>query len=158
MLLLTCSQCSHIYSYDHIDHEPSSISNTLYHIQHLTIFNNLPYLIHLITDTISLCFSVITGQFGIIIPPPPPTPPHHQHNHHHQQPPPQHHNTTTNTTARWTDIDHTLDLMDFDGSDDLDINEFFEVFRLLDAKDGKVDGILSLAAQSRNPLPPPPGR
>jgi serine/threonine-protein phosphatase with EF-hand domain len=50
---------------------------------------------------------------------------------------------------RLTDIDHTLDLMDFDGSDDLDINEFFEVFRILDAKDGKVDGILSLAAQSR---------
>jgi hypothetical protein len=29
---------------------------------------------------------------------------------------------------RLTDIDHTLDLMDFDGSDDLDINEFFEVW------------------------------
>jgi hypothetical protein len=29
--------------------------------------------------------------------------------------------------CRLTDIDHTLDLMDFDGSDDLDINEFFEV-------------------------------
>lgn len=28
---------------------------------------------------------------------------------------------------RLTDIDHTLDLMDFDGSNDLDINEFFEV-------------------------------
>ena len=28
---------------------------------------------------------------------------------------------------RLTNIDHTLDLMDFDGSDDLDINEFFEV-------------------------------
>lgn len=53
---------------------------------------------------------------------------------------------------RLTDIDHTLDLMDFDGSDDLDINEFFEVFRLLDAKDGKVDGILSLAAQSKQPV------
>ena len=39
--------------------------------------------------------------------------------------------------------------MDFDGSDDLDINEFFEVFRILDAKDGKVDGILSLAAASK---------
>ena len=49
---------------------------------------------------------------------------------------------------RLTDIDHTLDLMDFDGSDDLDINEFFEVFRILDAKDGKVDGILSLAQQA----------
>jgi hypothetical protein len=49
---------------------------------------------------------------------------------------------------RLTNIDHTLDLMDFDGSDDLDINEFFEVFRILDAKDGKVDGIISLATQS----------
>jgi hypothetical protein len=39
--------------------------------------------------------------------------------------------------------------MDFDGSDDLDINEFFEVFRILDAKDGKVDGILSLAEGRR---------
>jgi Ca2+-binding EF-hand superfamily protein len=59
---------------------------------------------------------------------------------------------------RLTDIDHTLDLMDFDGSDDLDINEFFEVFRILDAKDGKVDGILSLAAQSRTaPVIPGPG-
>ena len=28
---------------------------------------------------------------------------------------------------RLTNIDHTLDLMDFDGSNDLDINEFFEV-------------------------------
>ena len=28
---------------------------------------------------------------------------------------------------RLTNIDKTLDLMDFDGSDDLDINEFFEV-------------------------------
>ena len=50
---------------------------------------------------------------------------------------------------RLTDLDHTLDLMDFDGSDDLDINEFFEVFRILDAKDGKVDGILSLAEGKR---------
>mmetsp|Transcript_671 Transcript_671/g.771 ORF Transcript_671/g.771 Transcript_671/m.771 type:complete len:686 (+) Transcript_671:149-2206(+) len=51
---------------------------------------------------------------------------------------------------RLTDIDHTLDLMDFDGSDDLDINEFFEVFRILDAKDGKVDGVLSLAQSSKS--------
>ena len=44
-----------------------------------------------------------------------------------------------------TDIDHTLDLMDFDGSNSIDINEFFETFRILDAADGKVDGVLSLA-------------
>eukprot|EP00596_Hydrurales_sp_CCMP1899_P008345 CAMPEP_0119033936 /NCGR_PEP_ID=MMETSP1177-20130426/1001_1 /TAXON_ID=2985 /ORGANISM="Ochromonas sp, Strain CCMP1899" /LENGTH=680 /DNA_ID=CAMNT_0006991067 /DNA_START=153 /DNA_END=2195 /DNA_ORIENTATION=- len=54
-----------------------------------------------------------------------------------------------NSEQRLTDIDHTLDLMDFDGSDDLDINEFFEVFRILDAKDGKVDGVLSLAQGSK---------
>lgn len=29
-----------------------------------------------------------------------------------------------------TDIDHTLDLMDFDGSDSIDINEFLEVCAL----------------------------
>jgi hypothetical protein len=28
---------------------------------------------------------------------------------------------------RLTNIDHTLDLMDFDGTGDIDINEFFEV-------------------------------
>eukprot|EP00595_Chromulina_sp_UTEXLB2642_P000299 CAMPEP_0196762762 /NCGR_PEP_ID=MMETSP1095-20130614/2721_1 /TAXON_ID=96789 ORGANISM="Chromulina nebulosa, Strain UTEXLB2642" /NCGR_SAMPLE_ID=MMETSP1095 /ASSEMBLY_ACC=CAM_ASM_000446 /LENGTH=96 /DNA_ID=CAMNT_0042114505 /DNA_START=1910 /DNA_END=2200 /DNA_ORIENTATION=- len=44
-----------------------------------------------------------------------------------------------------TDIDKMLDLMDFDGSDSIDINEFLEVFRILDAKDGKVDGVISLA-------------
>ena len=60
------------------------------------------------------------------------------------------------STQRLTDIDHTLDLMDFDGSDDLDINEFFEVFRILDAKDGKVDGILSLAAASKGNATPTP--
>ena len=32
---------------------------------------------------------------------------------------------------RLTNIDHTLDLMDFDGSDDLDINEFFEVRNIM---------------------------
>jgi hypothetical protein len=32
---------------------------------------------------------------------------------------------------RLTNIDQTLTIMDFDGSDDLDINEFFEVrFRI----------------------------
>lgn len=51
----------------------------------------------------------------------------------------------SNGKHKLTEIDHTLDLMDFDGSDSIDINEFFEVFRILDAADGKVDGVLSLA-------------
>jgi len=42
-------------------------------------------------------------------------------------------------------IDRMLQLMDFDGSGTIDINEFFETFRILDAKDGQVDGVLSLA-------------
>jgi hypothetical protein len=74
-----------------------------------------------------------------------------------------------------TNVEHTLKLMDFDGSGTIDINEFFEVrtsllcailasfvhegllnlcahdgwfeqtFRILDGKDGKVDGVLSIA-------------
>ena len=36
-------------------------------------------------------------------------------------------NMSEDNAQRLTDIDHTLDLMDFDGSNDLDINEFFEV-------------------------------
>ena len=36
-------------------------------------------------------------------------------------------NLSADSDQRLTDIDHTLDLMDFDGSNDLDINEFFEV-------------------------------
>ena len=36
-------------------------------------------------------------------------------------------------------------MMDFDGSGTIDINEFFETFRILDAKDGKVDGVISVA-------------
>jgi len=47
-----------------------------------------------------------------------------------------------------TDIEHTLKMMDFDGSGTIDINEFFETFRLLDAKDGKVDGVISLAKKT----------
>jgi hypothetical protein len=40
--------------------------------------------------------------------------------------------------------------MDFDGNDSIDINEFFETFRLLDAADGNVDGIISLASSKKN--------
>lgn len=50
---------------------------------------------------------------------------------------------------RLTDIDHTLEMMDFDGSGTIDINEFFETFRILDSKDGKVDGVISLADTAR---------
>ena len=46
-------------------------------------------------------------------------------------------------------VDHMLDIIDFDGSGSIDINEFFETFRLLDAADGKVDGIISLAQKSK---------
>jgi hypothetical protein len=48
-----------------------------------------------------------------------------------------------------TNIDRTLEVMDFDGSGTIDINEFFETFRILDAKDGKVDGVISLAQQNK---------
>ena len=37
-------------------------------------------------------------------------------------------NLSEDSEQRLTNIDHTLDLMDFDGSNDLDINEFFEVW------------------------------
>ena len=43
------------------------------------------------------------------------------------------------------DIDHMLSLMDFDHSDSIDINEFYETFRILDSKDGKMDGVISIA-------------
>jgi len=56
-------------------------------------------------------------------------------------------NTTLAPDQQLTDYDRILDMMDFDKSDSIDMNEFFEVFRILDAKDGKIDGVLSLAAQ-----------
>jgi len=48
-----------------------------------------------------------------------------------------------------TDVEHMLKLMDFDGSGTIDINEFFETFRILDGKDGKVDGVLNIVQQDR---------
>lgn len=33
-----------------------------------------------------------------------------------------------------SDIDHMLDLMDFDGNGQIDLNEFFETFRIIDNK------------------------
>lgn len=41
--------------------------------------------------------------------------------------------------------DHLLEIMDIDQSDGIDINEFFEVFRLVDAADGSLDGNIDLA-------------
>eukprot|EP00607_Mallomonas_marina_P001939 CAMPEP_0182427696 /NCGR_PEP_ID=MMETSP1167-20130531/18986_1 /TAXON_ID=2988 /ORGANISM="Mallomonas Sp, Strain CCMP3275" /LENGTH=658 /DNA_ID=CAMNT_0024610119 /DNA_START=197 /DNA_END=2173 /DNA_ORIENTATION=+ len=54
-------------------------------------------------------------------------------------------NTTLPQDQQLKDYDHILDMMDFDQSDSIDINEFFEVFRILDAKDGQLDGIISIA-------------
>ena len=48
---------------------------------------------------------------------------------------------------RIRNIDHLLDLMDFDHSDSIEINEFFEAFRLLDIKDGKLDGKIDLPTE-----------
>ena len=39
-----------------------------------------------------------------------------------------------------TDPDALLHMMDIDGNDGIDLSELFEVFRLVDALDGKMDG------------------
>eukprot|EP01038_Epipyxis_sp_PR26KG_P013918 gene13918-18665_t len=57
-------------------------------------------------------------------------------------------NARLHPDCQLTDIDHTLNMMDFDQSGSIDINEFFETFRILDAKDGNVDGVISLADTS----------
>lgn len=57
-------------------------------------------------------------------------------------------NQTLPPEQQLTDYNHILDLMDFDHSDSIDINEFFEVFRILDAQDGQVDGVISMASVS----------
>jgi len=54
-------------------------------------------------------------------------------------------NSSLHPDCQLTNIERTLEVMDFDGSGTIDINEFFETFRILDAKDGKVDGVISLA-------------
>lgn len=56
-------------------------------------------------------------------------------------------NTTLPADQQLRDYDRILDMMDFDQSDSIDINEFFEVFRLLDAKDGQLDGVISIAGK-----------
>lgn len=59
-------------------------------------------------------------------------------------------NKLLHVDCQLTDIEHTLEMMDFDGSGTIDVNEFFETFRILDAKDGKVDGVISMAKAQRS--------
>ena len=49
-------------------------------------------------------------------------------------------NETLDSDHKLRDYDRVLDMMDFDHSDDIDLNEFFEVFRIVDARDGTLDG------------------
>lgn len=58
-------------------------------------------------------------------------------------------NQTIPADLQLKDYDHILDMMDFDANNEIDINEFFEVFRIIDAKDGSVDGNLDLAKQHK---------
>uniref|UniRef100_A0A7R9YEZ5 Serine/threonine-protein phosphatase n=1 Tax=Pinguiococcus pyrenoidosus TaxID=172671 RepID=A0A7R9YEZ5_9STRA len=45
------------------------------------------------------------------------------------------------------DIDRIRRLIDFDDSDEIDLNEFFEAFRMVDAADGQVDGVIAIASR-----------
>jgi len=47
------------------------------------------------------------------------------------------------------DPDELLKLMDIDGNEGVDLNEFFEVFRLVDAMDGKMDGHFGILKQRK---------
>lgn len=58
-------------------------------------------------------------------------------------------NQTLPPEQQLRDWDHILDLMDFDRSDSIDINEFMETFRIVDAKDGSLDGVIDLANGAR---------
>ena len=42
------------------------------------------------------------------------------------------------------DPDKILSMIDFDSNESIDLNEFLEAFRLVDAMDGKVDGIIQV--------------
>merc|ERR1719223_180222 len=59
-------------------------------------------------------------------------------------------NKSLHQDCQLTNIDQTLQLMDFDGSGSIDVNEFFETFRILDAKDGKVDGVISMVKKKQS--------
>uniref|UniRef100_A0A7S1U285 Serine/threonine-protein phosphatase n=2 Tax=Phaeomonas parva TaxID=124430 RepID=A0A7S1U285_9STRA len=52
-------------------------------------------------------------------------------------------------SMKLTGIDHIRTLIDFDDSDGIDLNEFFEAFRMVDAADGQVDGVIGIAGGQR---------
>ena len=47
------------------------------------------------------------------------------------------------------DPDAILQMMDVDGNEGIDINEFFEVFRIVDGLDGKMDGNFDILNKER---------
>ena len=53
-------------------------------------------------------------------------------------------NETLPLGQKLSDPDSIMKLLDVDGNDGVDMNEFFEVFRLLDSADGKADGNIDL--------------
>lgn len=58
-------------------------------------------------------------------------------------------NETLPLGMKLSDPDGIMNLMDFDGDDGVTMNEFFEVFRLLDSADGKADGSIDLTKMQK---------